>query len=127
MPQQQVARLTRCLRPLPRPDQYFSWPSEVSVPCLFGVDNLAHGREEADALARAVVEVEQASNDFVGAGLTNARLDGVALEGTLGTLRSCGPRSGNPCVEPHCHATKKKESSSLLPKDPTSRSMRKRK
>ncbi|WP_326800577.1 hypothetical protein OIE49_00745 [Streptomyces sp. NBC_01788] len=47
------------------------------------IDDLAHGCEDADALARAVAEVERASNDFVGADLTNAKLEGVLLEGIL--------------------------------------------
>ncbi|WP_244177245.1 hypothetical protein [Streptomyces albus] len=47
------------------------------------IDDLTHGCEEADALARVAAEVEQASNDFVGADLTNAKLDGVLLEGIL--------------------------------------------
>ncbi|WP_324790434.1 hypothetical protein [Streptomyces sp. H51] len=47
------------------------------------VDDLARGCEEADALARAVAEVERASNDFVGADLTNVQLDGLLLEGIL--------------------------------------------
>ncbi|OQR65765.1 hypothetical protein B6E66_01415 [Streptomyces maremycinicus] len=60
-------------------------------PDLFGVDavaqdlvdDLAVGCEEADLLARAVAEVERASNDFVGADLSSAKLDGVPLEGIL--------------------------------------------
>ncbi|MFD6548657.1 hypothetical protein [Streptomyces sp. NPDC058398] len=38
---------------------------------------------EATALAKAVAEVEQASNDFVGADLTNAQLEGLLLDGIL--------------------------------------------
>ncbi|WP_405965582.1 hypothetical protein OG713_42385 [Streptomyces sp. NBC_00723] len=60
-------------------------------PYLFGVDavaqdlidDLAVACEEADVLARAVAEVERASNDFVGADLSGAKLDGVLLEGIL--------------------------------------------
>lgn len=47
------------------------------------IDDLAHGFGHADALARAVAEVERAGNDFVGADLTSAKLDGVPLEGIL--------------------------------------------
>ncbi|MFF2363805.1 hypothetical protein ACFVU0_13955 [Streptomyces sp. NPDC058122] len=47
------------------------------------IDDLARGCEEATALAKAVVAVEQASNDFVGADLTNAQLDGLLLDGIL--------------------------------------------
>ncbi|WP_232838700.1 hypothetical protein [Streptomyces geranii] len=47
------------------------------------VDDLTHGCGDADALARVVAEVEQASNDFVGADLTGAKLDDVPLEGIL--------------------------------------------
>ncbi|MFI1415617.1 hypothetical protein ACH4Y0_37705 [Streptomyces sp. NPDC020707] len=58
---------------------------------LFGVgavaqdlmDDLTHGCGHADALARVVAEVERASNDFVGADLTSAKLDDVPLEGIL--------------------------------------------
>ncbi|MFG2351525.1 hypothetical protein [Streptomyces phaeochromogenes] len=71
------------------------------------IDDLAHGCEEADALARAVVEVEQASNDFVGADLTNAKLDGVPLEGILWDATTLWPaqwetrvrRASLPCDE----------------------------
>ncbi|MGW3853037.1 hypothetical protein [Streptomyces fagopyri] len=45
------------------------------------IDDLAHGCRHADALARVVAEVERASNDFVGADLTSAKLDDVPLEG----------------------------------------------
>lgn len=47
------------------------------------IDDLARGCEEADTLARAVAEVERASNDFVGADLTNAQLDGLLLDGVF--------------------------------------------
>ncbi|WP_406490692.1 hypothetical protein OHB06_01250 [Streptomyces sp. NBC_01604] len=47
------------------------------------IDDLARGCGEADALAKAVTEVERASNDFVGADLTNAQLDGLLLDGIL--------------------------------------------
>jgi hypothetical protein len=47
------------------------------------IDDLAVACEEADVLARAVAEVERASNDFVGADLSGAKLDGVLLEGIL--------------------------------------------
>ncbi|MGW6489320.1 hypothetical protein [Streptomyces sp. NPDC055056] len=47
------------------------------------IDDLARGCEEATALSKAVIEVEQASNDFVGADLTNAHLDGLLLDGIL--------------------------------------------
>ncbi|MEU1711013.1 hypothetical protein ABZ478_37990 [Streptomyces sp. NPDC005706] len=47
------------------------------------IDDLAHGCGHADALARVVAEVERASNDFVGADLTSAKLDDVPLEGVL--------------------------------------------
>ncbi|KUF15208.1 hypothetical protein AT728_27415 [Streptomyces silvensis] len=47
------------------------------------VDDLTQGCDQADALARAVAEVQRASNDFVGADLSGAKLDGVLLEGVL--------------------------------------------
>ncbi|HET9379533.1 MAG TPA: hypothetical protein VFP69_01715 [Streptomyces sp.] len=47
------------------------------------LDDLTHGCEEADALARAVSEVERASNDFTGADLRHAKLDGIVLDGIL--------------------------------------------
>lgn len=47
------------------------------------IDDLAHGCGHADTLARVVAEVERASNDFVGADLTSAKLDDVPLEGIL--------------------------------------------
>ncbi|WAZ19720.1 hypothetical protein STRCI_000795 [Streptomyces cinnabarinus] len=65
---------------------------ESSSPaCLFGIDtvtqdlidDLTQGCDQADALARAVAEVERASSDFVGADLSGAKLDGVLLEGIL--------------------------------------------
>ncbi|MEU9313615.1 hypothetical protein [Streptomyces sp. NPDC048256] len=68
-------------------------------PYLFGVDavaqdlidDLAVACEEADMLARAVAEVERASNDFVGADLSSAKLDGVLLEGILWDAITLGP------------------------------------
>ncbi|MFE9769531.1 hypothetical protein ACFYPC_34270 [Streptomyces sp. NPDC005808] len=47
------------------------------------IDDLTHGCGHADALAGVVAEVERASNDFVGADLTGAKLDDVPLEGIL--------------------------------------------
>ncbi|MBP5910811.1 hypothetical protein F3K40_44615 [Streptomyces sp. LBUM 1478] len=47
------------------------------------IDDLVQSCEYADALVKAVAEVERASNDFVGADLTNAKLDDVPLEGIL--------------------------------------------
>ncbi|MFF3886171.1 hypothetical protein [Streptomyces sp. NPDC001914] len=47
------------------------------------IDDLARGCEAAIALSKAVAEVERASNDFVGADLTNAHLDGLLLDGIL--------------------------------------------
>ncbi|WP_327434717.1 hypothetical protein [Streptomyces sp. NBC_01236] len=47
------------------------------------IDDLAQGCDQADVLAKAVVEVERASSDFVGADLSCAKLDGVLLEGIL--------------------------------------------
>ena len=43
----------------------------------------AVARGEAGALALTIAEVERASNDFLGADLRNAKLDGVRLEGIL--------------------------------------------
>ncbi|MEH0416092.1 hypothetical protein [Streptomyces sp. B21-083] len=71
------------------------------------IDDLAHGFEAADALAKAVAEVERASNDFIGADLTNAKLDGVLLEGILWDRTTLWPaqwetrvrRSSLPCDE----------------------------
>lgn len=59
--------------------------------CSFGfdvvaqdfVDDLYQGCDQAKALAKAVAEVERASSDFVGADLSDAKLDGVLLEGIL--------------------------------------------
>ncbi|WP_427918685.1 hypothetical protein [Streptomyces sp. cg40] len=47
------------------------------------VDDLIQGCEQANALAKAVGEVERASSDFVGADLSDAKLEGVLLEGIL--------------------------------------------
>ncbi|NUR38982.1 MAG: hypothetical protein HOV73_02685 [Streptomyces sp.] len=47
------------------------------------IDDLTQGCDQADALAKAVAEVERASSDFVGADLSTAKLDGVRLEGIL--------------------------------------------
>ncbi|WP_404199735.1 hypothetical protein [Streptomyces tauricus] len=47
------------------------------------IDDLIHGCKHADALAKVVAEVERASNNFIGADLTNAKLDDVPLEGIL--------------------------------------------
>ncbi|MEU0109478.1 hypothetical protein ABZ313_29550 [Streptomyces sp. NPDC006251] len=47
------------------------------------IDDLTQGCDQADALAKAVAEVERASSDFVGADLSSAKLDGVLLEGIL--------------------------------------------
>ncbi|MET8138406.1 hypothetical protein ABZV24_42170 [Streptomyces sp. NPDC005251] len=66
---------------------------------LFGVnaiaqdlmDDLVRGCEEATALAKAVAEVQQASNDFVGADLTNAQLEGLLLDGILWDDTTCWP------------------------------------
>ncbi|WP_257231495.1 hypothetical protein [Streptomyces sp. Rer75] len=44
-------------------------------------DDLEHASTRAMALSRAVAEVEKISNDFVGADLRHANLDGVLLEG----------------------------------------------
>lgn len=44
-------------------------------------DDLDRARARATALARAVADVEQASNDFCGADLRAAHLEGVLLEG----------------------------------------------
>ncbi|MDH6455500.1 hypothetical protein M2155_007999 [Streptomyces sp. SAI-119] len=60
-----------------------SYPFGVSTVAQDLIDDLARGCEEADALARAVAEVERASNDFVGADLTNVQLDGLLLDGIL--------------------------------------------
>lgn len=71
------------------------------------IDDLARGCEEADVLARAVAEVERASNDFVGADLSNVKLDGVLLEGILWDAATLWPaqwetrvrRASLPCDE----------------------------
>ncbi|WP_458246910.1 hypothetical protein [Streptomyces sp. MAI_2237] len=71
------------------------------------IDDLARSCEEADALARAVAEVEQASNDFIGADLTGAQLDGLLLEGILWDATTLWPpqweirmrRASLPCDE----------------------------
>ncbi|MFF6881212.1 hypothetical protein ACFY9S_38845 [Streptomyces sp. NPDC012474] len=47
------------------------------------IDDLTQACDQADALARAVTEVERASSEFVGADLSSAKLDGVLLEGIL--------------------------------------------
>ncbi|MFC8512773.1 hypothetical protein [Streptomyces sp. NPDC057257] len=55
------------------------------------IDDLTQGCDQADALARAVAEVERASTDFVGADLSSARLDGVLLEGILWDATTAWP------------------------------------
>ncbi|MGI5455608.1 hypothetical protein ACQEWB_21015 [Streptomyces sp. CA-249302] len=59
------------------------YPCGVDAVAQDLVDDLTQGCDQADALARAVAEVERASTDFIGADLGNARLDGVLLEGIL--------------------------------------------
>ncbi|MFF7843962.1 hypothetical protein ACFZC6_35025 [Streptomyces ossamyceticus] len=60
-----------------------AYPFGVEVVAQDLIDDLAQSCEYADALVKAVAEVERASNDFVGADLTNAKLDDVPLEGIL--------------------------------------------
>ncbi|MEW2545991.1 hypothetical protein AB0910_09480 [Streptomyces sp. NPDC047002] len=57
----------------------------ISMECTVEdlTDDLAHACSAADLLARAVGHVQNASNDFIGADLSAAKLDDVVLEGVM--------------------------------------------
>lgn len=70
----------------PSPNRQDGWCTTCGEsPCPYGIDTVAQdllddliqGCDQADALARAVGEVERAGNDFVGADLSRIKLDGV--------------------------------------------------
>ncbi|GHH55470.1 hypothetical protein [Streptomyces candidus] len=57
------------------------------------IDDLTHDCSEANALEAVVAEVERASNDFLGADLSSAKLDGVGLEGILWDVTTIWPEN----------------------------------